>query len=148
MVVRIFGWITTIWLYNKICTSILCALRCNKSFRTYSFIDYFCYRIFQTLVYRDGILLSGPLSSLVQHLVPTTDYYPDQAYLFAFILSSRLFVKPHELLAKVVAVCHAQQRLGDQVSAALNPHHKVSNIIENIQCLCSMLYIRKYPTVF
>lgn len=77
-----------------------------------------------TLVYRDGILLSGPLSSLVQHLVPTTDYYPDQAYLFAFILSSRLFVKPHELLAKVVAVCHAQQRLGDQVSAALNPHHK------------------------
>ncbi|XP_022165908.1 flocculation protein FLO11-like [Myzus persicae] len=77
-----------------------------------------------TLVYRDGILLSGPLSSLVQHLVPTTDYYPDQAYLFAFILSSRLFVKPHELLAKVVAVCHAQQRLGDPVSVALNPHHK------------------------
>ncbi|XP_026810872.1 uncharacterized protein LOC113552274 [Rhopalosiphum maidis] len=77
-----------------------------------------------TLVYRDGILLSGPLSSLIQHLVPTTDYYPDQAYLFAFILSSRLFVKPHELLAKVVAVCHAQQRLGDQVSAALNPLHK------------------------
>ncbi|CAH1715707.1 unnamed protein product [Aphis gossypii] len=77
-----------------------------------------------TLVYRDGILLSGPLSSLIQHLVPTTDYYPDQAYLFAFILSSRLFVKPHELLAKVVAVCHAQQRLGDPVSAALNPLHK------------------------
>jgi hypothetical protein len=80
---------------------------------------------FQTLIYRDGILLSGPLSSLIQHIVPTTDYYPDQAYLFAFILSSRLFVKPHELLAKVVAVCHAQQRLGDHVSAAQNPHHKV-----------------------
>ncbi|VVC30177.1 Ras guanine-nucleotide exchange factor, conserved site,Ras-like guanine nucleotide exchange [Cinara cedri] len=77
-----------------------------------------------TLVYRDGILLSGPLPSLIQHLVPTTDYYPDQAYLFAFILSSRLFVKPHELLAKVVGVCHAQQRLGDPVSAAQNVHHK------------------------
>ncbi|XP_050437199.1 uncharacterized protein LOC126843616 isoform X1 [Adelges cooleyi] len=77
-----------------------------------------------TLVYRDGILLSGPLPSLIQHLVPTADYYPDQAYLFAFILSSRLFVKPHELLAKVVAVCQAQQRLGDYVSAAQNPQHK------------------------
>ncbi|XP_050534858.1 uncharacterized protein LOC126901942 [Daktulosphaira vitifoliae] len=77
-----------------------------------------------TLVYRDGILLSGPLPSLVQHLVPTADYYPDQAYLFAFILSSRLFVKPHELLAKVVAICQAQQKLGDYVSAAQNSHHK------------------------
>jgi len=117
---------------------VIICIYCNKLFScllsTFNyFTDSYCvFHNFQTLVYRDGILLSGPLSSLIQHLVPTTDYYPDQAYLFAFILSSRLFVKPHELLAKVVAVCHAQQRLGDQVSAALNPQHKVSAVIIKI----------------
>ncbi|XP_046991990.1 ras-GEF domain-containing family member 1B-like [Schistocerca americana] len=72
------------------------------------------------LVYRDGgNLVSGSLDALVQHVVPTADYYPDRAYLFAFLLSSRLFIKPHELLGEVCAICEQQQKLGEK-----HPAHK------------------------
>jgi hypothetical protein len=55
-------------------------------------------------------------------MVPTADYYPDRAYLFAFLLSSRLFIKPHELLGDVCALCDSQQKLGEkQVAAKVRP---------------------------
>jgi hypothetical protein len=57
--------------------------------------------LFQSVVYREGNLVSGRLEALVQHMVPTCEYYPDRAYLFAFLLTSRLFVKPHELLGQI-----------------------------------------------
>ncbi|KAL1122069.1 hypothetical protein AAG570_003475 [Ranatra chinensis] len=41
-------------------------------------------------------------------MVPTGDHYPDRAFLFAFILASRLFIKPHELLGQISARCDAQ----------------------------------------
>lgn len=44
-------------------------------------------------------------------MVPTNSYYPDRAYLFAFLLSSRLYIKPHELLARVCTLCSTQQQL-------------------------------------
>ncbi|XP_031356877.1 ras-GEF domain-containing family member 1B-like isoform X2 [Photinus pyralis] len=66
----------------------------------------------RALVYRDGNLISGPLEALIQHMVPTDTYYPDRAYLFAFLLSSRLFIKPHDLLARVRNLCEVQQGLG------------------------------------
>ncbi|KAF7991077.1 hypothetical protein HCN44_002639 [Aphidius gifuensis] len=66
------------------------------------------------LVYRDGNLVSGSLDALVQHMVPTEDYYPDRAYLFAFLLSARLFIKPHELLGEVCALCEHQQNLNGE----------------------------------
>ncbi|KAK7866810.1 hypothetical protein R5R35_005243 [Gryllus longicercus] len=72
-----------------------------------------------SLVYRDGgNLVAGSLEALVRHMVPTAEYYPDRAYLFAFLLSSRLFIKPHELLGEVCAVCEAQQKLGERSPAA------------------------------
>ncbi|KAL3284619.1 hypothetical protein HHI36_018773 [Cryptolaemus montrouzieri] len=64
-----------------------------------------------TLVYRDGNLLSGSLDALIQHMVPTDVYYPDRAYIFAFLLSSRLFIKPHDLLAKMRNLYEIQQGL-------------------------------------
>ncbi|XP_075215870.1 uncharacterized protein LOC142321567 isoform X1 [Lycorma delicatula] len=70
------------------------------------------------LVYRDGNLVSGCLDALVQHMVPTVDYYPDRAYLFAFLLSSRLFIKPHELLGQVTTLCDSQQRFNDKHASA------------------------------
>jgi hypothetical protein len=74
-----------------------------------------CFSLLQALVYRDGgNLVSGSLDALVQHMVPTADYYPDRAYLFAFLLSSRLFIKPHELLGEVCALCDSQQKLGEK----------------------------------
>ncbi|XP_011499976.1 PREDICTED: uncharacterized protein LOC105363872 [Ceratosolen solmsi marchali] len=66
------------------------------------------------LVYRDGNLVSGSLDALVQHMVPTEEYYPDRAYLFAFLLSARLFIKPHELLGEVCALCEHQQNLNGE----------------------------------
>ncbi|XP_044598769.1 uncharacterized protein LOC123274987 isoform X2 [Cotesia glomerata] len=68
----------------------------------------------RALVYRDGNLVSGSLEALVQHMVPTEDYYPDRAYLFAFLLSARLFIKPHELLGEVCALCEHQQNLNGE----------------------------------
>uniref|UniRef100_A0A1B6E6V3 Ras-GEF domain-containing protein n=1 Tax=Clastoptera arizonana TaxID=38151 RepID=A0A1B6E6V3_9HEMI len=70
------------------------------------------------LVYRDGNLVSGSLDALIQHMVPTTEYYPDRAYLFAFLLSSRLYIKPHELLGQVTVLCDSQQKLSDKQASA------------------------------
>nr|CAD7573900.1 unnamed protein product [Timema californicum] len=51
----------------------------------------------------------GTLDSLVKLLVPTEDHCPGRAYLFAFLLSSRLFLHPHQLLGEVDKACEAQR---------------------------------------
>ncbi|XP_072038403.1 ras-GEF domain-containing family member 1B-like isoform X2 [Amphiura filiformis] len=63
------------------------------------------------LVYEDGNLNSGTLEAFIQHMVPSIDYYPERTYLFAFLLSSRLYIKPHQLLHDVCQVCIRQQKL-------------------------------------
>ncbi|CAL1528441.1 unnamed protein product [Lymnaea stagnalis] len=63
------------------------------------------------LIFQNGNLHSGPLDALIQHLVPTSEYYPDRTYTFAFLLSSRLFIRPHDLLAEVFKLCVLQQNL-------------------------------------
>uniref|UniRef100_G3N446 RasGEF domain family member 1B n=1 Tax=Gasterosteus aculeatus aculeatus TaxID=481459 RepID=G3N446_GASAC len=65
------------------------------------------------LYYHDNNLASGSLEALIHHLVPTVDYYPDRTYIFTFLLSSRLFIRPHELMSKVCHLCMEQQRLSD-----------------------------------
>uniref|UniRef100_A0A6I8R9T9 Ras-GEF domain-containing family member 1B n=1 Tax=Xenopus tropicalis TaxID=8364 RepID=A0A6I8R9T9_XENTR len=65
------------------------------------------------LYYQDNNLLSGSLEALIQHLVPNVDYYPDRTYIFTFLLSSRLFIHPSELMARVCHVCMEQQRLNE-----------------------------------
>ncbi|XP_014261992.1 uncharacterized protein LOC106674064 [Cimex lectularius] len=60
------------------------------------------------VMYREGNLVSGRLEALVQHMVPTVDYYPDRAFLFAFLLTSRLFIKPHDLLGQIFALSESQ----------------------------------------
>ncbi|KAM6091410.1 ras-GEF domain-containing family member 1A isoform 1-T1 [Spheniscus humboldti] len=61
-------------------------------------------------VYQDGNLVSGSLEALIERLVPTMDYYPDRTYIFTFLLSSRVFIHPHELLAKVGQICIKQKQ--------------------------------------
>ncbi|XP_064098487.1 ras-GEF domain-containing family member 1B-like isoform X5 [Macrobrachium nipponense] len=73
-----------------------------------------------SLVYEDGVLVSGSLQALVQHAVPTAVYYPDTAYLFAFLLSSRLFIKPHELLQRICDVGFTQQGLKGNDLSTIN----------------------------
>lgn len=72
----------------------------------------------QTLIYRDGILISGSLDALIQHMVPTDDYMPDKSFVFAFLLSARLFVRPHQLLERI---CHIsdEQQAQSSLTAAL-----------------------------
>lgn len=83
------------------------------------------------LVYRDGTLISGSLNTLIEHMVPTVDYFPDQSYLFAFLLSSRLFIRPNDLFARICDICNQQQ--------PLMPNSTSSNIVEenarsNLKC--------------
>lgn len=42
-------------------------------------------------------------------------FLPQKAYIFTFLLSSRLFIEPHELLSRVCHKCIEQQRLDDPV---------------------------------
>ncbi|XP_006814037.1 ras-GEF domain-containing family member 1B-like [Saccoglossus kowalevskii] len=63
------------------------------------------------LIYHDGNLFSGSIEALIQHIVPTADYYPDRTYIFAFLLCSRLFMKPYELLQEVCELSILQQNL-------------------------------------
>uniref|UniRef100_A0A673YGU0 RasGEF domain family member 1C n=1 Tax=Salmo trutta TaxID=8032 RepID=A0A673YGU0_SALTR len=56
-------------------------------------------------------ITSASLDTLIQHLVPTTDYYPEKAYVFTFLLSARLFISPPELLARLCETCIKQQQL-------------------------------------
>ncbi|XP_017307819.1 ras-GEF domain-containing family member 1B-A [Ictalurus punctatus] len=65
------------------------------------------------LYYHDNNLVSGSLEALIQHLVPTVAYYPDRTYIFTFLLNSRLFIHPHELMSKVCHVCTDHQKLSD-----------------------------------
>ncbi|XP_070543951.1 ras-GEF domain-containing family member 1B-like isoform X2 [Ptychodera flava] len=67
------------------------------------------------LIYHDGNLYSGSVEALIQHIVPTADYYPDRTYIFAFLLCSRLFMKPCDLLREVCQLCIIQQNLHDRV---------------------------------
>uniref|UniRef100_A0A672Z853 RasGEF domain family member 1B n=1 Tax=Sphaeramia orbicularis TaxID=375764 RepID=A0A672Z853_9TELE len=65
------------------------------------------------LCYQDNNLVSGSLEALIQHLVPTVEYFPDRTYIFTFLLSSRLFIHPYELMSRVCYLCMEQQRLSD-----------------------------------
>lgn len=109
-----------------LCTGIFFITKKRKRCSLYNL-----YRIItlQTLVYRDGNLISGPLEALIQHMVPTDTYYPDRTYLFAFLLSSRLFIKPHELLANVRSLCESQQGLGN---AGVVNHAGVAKFAEHL----------------
>nr|XP_033783484.1 ras-GEF domain-containing family member 1C [Geotrypetes seraphini]XP_033783485.1 ras-GEF domain-containing family member 1C [Geotrypetes seraphini]XP_033783486.1 ras-GEF domain-containing family member 1C [Geotrypetes seraphini] len=65
------------------------------------------------LTFQDGNLISASLDALIQHLIPTVDYYPEKAYVFTFLLSSRLFIQPHELVSQVCHRCIEQLQPDD-----------------------------------
>ncbi|XP_034245198.1 ras-GEF domain-containing family member 1B-like isoform X2 [Thrips palmi] len=55
-----------------------------------------------TMVYREDTLVSGALEALIRHAIPTPDYFPEDAYLFAFLLCSRLFAPLNDVLVRVI----------------------------------------------
>lgn len=66
---------------------------------------------------RDGI--QGIFWQMLHDLQPSENRFaslaPQKAYIFTFLLSSRLFIEPHELLSRVCHKCIEQQRLDDPV---------------------------------
>lgn len=62
------------------------------------------------VVFENGHITAGTLSGLIQLLVPLPNYYPDRTYIFAFLLCSRLFILPSELLSRVSKSCAEQIR--------------------------------------
>lgn len=47
--------------------------------------------------------------------MPPFSHFPQKAYIFTFLLSSRLFIEPRELLARVCHLCIEQQQLDKPV---------------------------------
>ncbi|KAH8267419.1 hypothetical protein KR018_001033 [Drosophila ironensis] len=54
------------------------------------------------VMYINGRIVSGPLESLVEALLPKNVIDLDKEFVFSFLLSSRLFLRPHELLGKLL----------------------------------------------
>ncbi|CRK93964.1 CLUMA_CG007490, isoform A [Clunio marinus] len=50
----------------------------------------------------NGMVLSGPLEILMTLLIPQDSTDIDQNFVFSFLLSSRIFLQPHELLGKLI----------------------------------------------
>eukprot|EP00118_Oscarella_pearsei_P026761 m.310408 g.310408 ORF g.310408 m.310408 type:complete len:617 (+) comp51453_c0_seq1:149-1999(+) len=62
------------------------------------------------LYYEDGNLIAGSLEALIQHLIPSATHYPDRVYIFAFLLCSRLFIRPYDLLQRASRSFQMQHR--------------------------------------
>jgi DNA-binding transcriptional regulator PaaX len=61
-------------------------------------------------------------------MVPTNDYYPDRSYIFAFLLSSRLFVKPYQLLSKIWDLSQQQQNLKSFIQVSFVAQQRERNV--------------------
>ncbi|XP_038842875.1 ras-GEF domain-containing family member 1B-like [Salvelinus namaycush] len=85
------------------------------------------------LYYHDNTLVSGSLEALIHHLVPSMDYYPDRTYIFTFLLSSRLFIHPYELMSKVCHLCMEQQRLSDPQADKMRIRKLTPKILQLLQ---------------
>ncbi|KAH8413447.1 hypothetical protein KR009_011333 [Drosophila setifemur] len=54
------------------------------------------------IMYINGRIVSGPLDSVIEALLPKNVIDLDKEFVFSFLLSSRLFLRPHELLGKLL----------------------------------------------
>ncbi|XP_034100304.2 uncharacterized protein LOC117565355 isoform X1 [Drosophila albomicans] len=54
------------------------------------------------IMYINGRIVSGPLESFTEVLIPKHVIDLDKEFLFSFLLCSRLFLRPHELLGKLL----------------------------------------------
>lgn len=81
-------------------------------------------------------------------MVPTSDYYPDKSYLFAFLLSARLFIRPNELLAKISQLCDIQQSLtpAAQSQSTIGTHERSRFAKHFVQLLTE--WIETFPYDF
>lgn len=71
-------------------------------------------------MYREGLLISGDLDTLIQHCLPTDTYEPCSNYLFTFLLCGRLFIPTGHLLLR---------RLLDDIERLRGDRHKTLGLL-------------------
>lgn len=72
------------------------------------------------------------MQSVGHHSQSVFPCFPQRTFIFTFLLSSRLFIRPHELMSKVCLLCTEQQRLGDPQADKVrsqnhNTHHTTTH---------------------
>ena len=77
------------------------------------------------LVYKDGVIVSGSLEELIQELLPRAHSCPPDSFMFSFLLSSRLYVTPSQLLAELY---RRADQLAHMISSSSYPAY-VSNLL-------------------
>lgn len=87
------------------------------------------------VIYKDGLIDTAPLPSLIHRLTPTPHYLPNKQYAFAFILSSRLFVSPYHLFLQVCETCKLHHQ-----NLTTDPKHTelTASLCQNMARLLSM----------
>ncbi|VDK64633.1 unnamed protein product [Onchocerca ochengi] len=56
-----------------------------------------------------GSLMSVTLDSLIELLIPSGNYSPEQSYIFAALLNIRIFISPPDLLQKILQLDRAER---------------------------------------
>jgi len=77
------------------------------------------------LAWKDGIIVSGTLEDLIHELVPRAHASPSDSFAFSFLLSSRLYLTPTQLLAEF---SRRAEQLSHMMSADSLPPF-VSNLV-------------------
>lgn len=89
-------------------------------------------------------LISSDLKDLSRHhdllnIASVSVLPPQRTFIFTFLLSSRLFIRPHELMSKVCLLCTEQQRLGDPQADKVGPLLS-SSVAQNLDICWSKLW--------
>jgi len=79
----------------------------------------------ERLCWRDGVIVSGFLEDLIHQLVPRAHACPPDSFSFSFLLSSRLYLTPSQLLAEI---CRRAEQLSLMMSPSSLPSY-VSNLV-------------------
>ncbi|XP_054613726.1 ras-GEF domain-containing family member 1B-A-like [Dunckerocampus dactyliophorus] len=70
-------------------------------------------------------LVSASLEALIQHV----DYYPDRPYAYNFLLTSRLFLQPYDLMKRVCHLC-LEQRSEDDLQDQICFYEVVKKLVQ------------------
>ena len=77
------------------------------------------------IIYKEGVIVSGSLEELIQELVPRAHSCPPDSFMFSFLLSSRLYLTPNQLLAELY---RRADQLAHMMSSSSYPAY-VSNLL-------------------
>ncbi|CAI8058076.1 Ras-GEF domain-containing family member 1B [Geodia barretti] len=83
----------------------------------------------EEVVYKDGVVVAGSLDGLISLLLPSQTHQIEQSYVFAFVLCSRLFIQPHQLLGRVTKIFSSLQKQQPSSSTDSGPANKIVELL-------------------